>query len=881
MNIPPDEHGEAAALELSQNNAPPPLSGPGLRKCNPLVQSLSIRRRLVLLCLLVIAPILAVTVGLGIGMVKLDAQRELRALVSREMLVETSRMSQFFSQGMADARMLSVVPVMEGFVHSHDHNATALPEDWNQEDWLRHLTRACESMLSVRGCYTQARVLDMNGREVMRVNFQGDHADRVDARDLQDKHDRYYFREALRGAPGQTYISNIDLNREHGKVVMPPEPTVRFAQAIRDASGKVHGVLVLNASIAEMLPSDLKKGPKTVKWSFVTDQDGRYLHNGLAPEKEWGGPADRNTGDSLSRDFPTLTKAILAGHDHQEPLAADSHYVFTQTLRVFDDPSRFLVLGYVVPAAAISNRIWAIGGVTVGISLVGILVALLAAMGLGRSVVQPVRGLTSAVERFQKGDATARVPEDGPPELQGLACTFNRMADTLTARQRSLRELLSKHTRDLEESQANLRRRAGWAEGLQKAGEDLAGCRTVDDTVHRAVRAPVDRLDMAMAWITTFDADGQERTVAVYPHKAKTIVDMGAHLCPAEACAKGSAIIRTEPSVCPIGSFTGDHSLCASYPILVDDRYAAALSVRGKPDDRGEMVRAANPLLEVFCRNLGYVWERCLAEDELAAARDAAEAANRAKSDFLASMSHELRTPLNAIIGFSEVLIESYFGDLNERQTEYVKDILGSGQHLLLLINDILDLSKIEAGQMSLDLAPVHVADLLRHSLTLIREKCNRHGVVLRLEKDGAVDGLTIVADQRRIRQVLYNLLSNAAKFTPDGGAIALGAAVRHDEIRISVADTGIGIAPKDLENVFESFFQTTAGSISKTPGTGLGLSISRQIVEMHGGRIWAESDGLNQGATFHFQIPILADAMAGTPADEQGTIQKQEQTHG
>jgi len=234
-----------------------------------------------------------------------------------------------------------------------------------------------------------------------------------------------------------------------------------------------------------------------------------------------------------------------------------------------------------------------------------------------------------------------------------------------------------------------------------------------------------------------------------------------------------------------------------------------------------------------------------------------AEAATQAKSDFLANMSHELRTPLNAIIGFSEVLGEQYFGELNEKQAEYAKDILESGKHLLSLINDILDLSKIEAGKMELELTQVHIKSLLENSLIMIKEKAMKHGISLDLHVSEDLSDLAIQADERKIKQVMFNFLSNAAKFTPDGGAIRVDAKKKGEGIIVSVSDTGIGIAPEEQEKVFEEFYQVRGGTIGKTPGTGLGLPLSKRLVEMHGGRIWVESEGEGKGSRFIFTISI------------------------
>jgi signal transduction histidine kinase/HAMP domain-containing protein len=232
------------------------------------------------------------------------------------------------------------------------------------------------------------------------------------------------------------------------------------------------------------------------------------------------------------------------------------------------------------------------------------------------------------------------------------------------------------------------------------------------------------------------------------------------------------------------------------------------------------------------------------------------EIANKHKSEFLANMSHELRTPLNAIIGFSEVLLEKLFGDVNEKQEDYLKDIHSSGRHLLGLINDILDLSKIEAGRMELERAAFDLPTTLSNALTLVRERAQRHGIALGLDVDPSLSEIT--ADERKLKQIVINLLTNAVKFTPDGGKVDLIARGEPSRVLISVRDTGIGIAPQDQAAVFEEFRQVGSDYTRKQEGTGLGLALTRRFVELHGGRIWLESEP-GKGSTFTFEIPIAS----------------------
>jgi len=216
-------------------------------------------------------------------------------------------------------------------------------------------------------------------------------------------------------------------------------------------------------------------------------------------------------------------------------------------------------------------------------------------------------------------------------------------------------------------------------------------------------------------------------------------------------------------------------------------------------------------------------------------------------------MSHELRTPLNAIIGFSEVLTDRMFGELNEKQEEYLKDIYASGTHLLSLINDILDLSKIEAGRMELELTEFDLPIAIDNALTLVRERAGRRSIALHATLNPELG--PIQADERKVRQVVLNLLSNAIKFTPEGGRIDVSAMPKDGLVEVSVTDTGVGIAPQDQEAVFEEFRQVGAAA-KKVEGTGLGLTLCRKFVELHGGKIWVKSQ-LGRGATFTFTLPV------------------------
>ena len=297
----------------------------------------------------------------------------------------------------------------------------------------------------------------------------------------------------------------------------------------------------------------------------------------------------------------------------------------------------------------------------------------------------------------------------------------------------------------------------------------------------------------------------------------------------------------------------GDWSMITA-PMRWEDRQVGSIVVSRQPPR--PFTEKEHALLTTFADQAVIAIENARLFHEIEEKSRQLEAANQHKSEFLANMSHELRTPLNAIIGFSEVMLERMFGELNDKQDDYLKDIHSSGKHLLSLINDILDLSKIEAGRMELIVEEFDIAAALGNAMTLIRERAQQHGIALSLAAGEELGSLR--ADQRKLKQILLNLLSNAVKFTPDGGSISVRAERVDETLTVAVTDTGIGIAEADQDTVFQEFRQVGGNYTNKGEGTGLGLALTRRFVELHGGTLSLASV-LGAGSTFTFTLPRQA----------------------
>jgi signal transduction histidine kinase len=427
--------------------------------------------------------------------------------------------------------------------------------------------------------------------------------------------------------------------------------------------------------------------------------------------------------------------------------------------------------------------------------------------------------------------------------------------------------------RALESRGAELAGKVAQLEALREVGEAVASSLDLDEVLHRIVSNAVRLTNLGFGDITLGTDGGSileyDEADEVFHVRAALgssgellrqlrgiVIDRESTLLGRTACAHRRLEIAdlTRAELDPYLEIVYRHgwrSLLA-VPMLRGDTLVGVLVIRRR--GTGAFPPDVADMLETFASQSALAIVNARLFRELETRTRELQIASHHKSEFLASMSHELRTPLNAVIGFSEVLLDRMFGEINERQDEYLRDIRNSGKHLLELLNEILDLSKVEAGQMVLEPTTFSVAQALDYTLTMVRERAALHALTVTVTV--AADVGTVEADELRFKQVVLNLVSNAVKFTPDGGSVSIHACRNGSELVVTVTDTGIGVPPEDQERIFESFQQGRRGA-AKEEGTGLGLTLSRRIVGLFGGRMWLESTP-GVGSTFGFAMPGL-----------------------
>ncbi len=680
---------------------------------------------------------------------------------------------------------------------------------------------------------TDVSMLDATGRERLRMSRLGMN---VTGTDTDFSSDEKFI--SARG--GKTYFGPVYFRKE-----TEPYMTISVG-GLNDAAGVT--VAEVNLKFIWDVISQIKIGREGL--AYLVDAQGHLIaHPDISRvlrKSDLSGLAQVKAASSEAVSEDREHVMIARDADGQDALIAYANIPFLGW-HVFVEQPLSEALG---PLYASLQR-------TGLLLLAGLVLAVIASLFLARLMVRPIRAIQEGAARIAAGDLDQRIRIGTGDELEALANEFNRMAKQLRESYTSLERKVDERTRDLTESLEQQTATNETLKTISRSSFDLK--RVLQELVQSA--AKLARADAVGLYL--LESSGHYQLHAVYSENPRLLRFIEKH--GTIAANSGSTVGRALMSRQPV--HIEDVTTEPGYrwkDIGVRTAMAVPMIREGTPVGAIVALRVLrNPFTQkqidfvtTFADQAGIAVENVRLFNEIQTKSRELELANRHKSEFLANVSHELRTPLNAIIGFSEVLRERMFGEINDKQAEYLDDIHSSGKHLLSLINDILNLSKIEAGRMDLDLSRFDMREALQSAVTLVRERATRQNVSLIVNVDPGVGEW--VGDERKFKQIMLNLLSNAVKFTPEGGSVTIQTRAVDEAMEIGISDTGIGIAADHLGMIFEEFRQVGTDHVRKSEGTGLGLALTKRFIELHGGKITVESE-LGKGSTFTVRLPERA----------------------
>jgi signal transduction histidine kinase len=729
---------------------------------------------------------------------------------------------------------------IENFVREIEHQIgwTALPQIAEGANPLELRRFDYVKLLRQVPAITEASFIDRDGREQVRVSRLA--MDVLGAGGDLSQDPRF-----VGARTGKTYFGPVYFRKE-------TEPYMAIAmRAGREGAG-VTAVEVNLKFIWEVI-QQIKVGQKG--HAYVVDKDGH-----LVAHPDISLVLQKTDLSMLPQVRGAIAGTAAAGDEGQETAEARDRaggQVLTAYARI--DPLEWTVF-VEQPIAEAYAPLYA-PLIRIGILLLlGLVLSLLASLALARYMVRPINALREGAEAIGAGNLDQKIDVHTGDELQDLAEQFNSMATKLRESYAGLERKVEDRTAELKEALEYQHASAGILGIIASSVKDT---QPVFDAIAKAAAGVIQNARVQIFLVhgtdlhhvggTGLTDEQRDKLRALYPAPLAQTSYAGEAIMEKRIVHVSDVVAdrdRSELKKAVVAS-TGLKAILVVPMIREGEAIGCITTSFTEP---GAFTDKQIALLKSFSDQAVIAIQNAQLFREIQEKGQQLEIANRHKSEFLANMSHELRTPLNAIIGFSEVLGERYFGELNPKQLEYANDIHASGKHLLSLINDILDLSKIEAGRMDLDLAEFDMPSALQNAMTLVRERAQRHGIKLDLQTDPALG--PFYADERKFKQIMLNLLSNAVKFTPEGGKVGVTAKPNGSAVEIAVADSGVGIAAEDQEAIFEEFKQVGSDYTKKAEGTGLGLALTKRFIELHGGTIRVSS-APGQGSTFTITLPI------------------------
>jgi hemerythrin-like metal-binding protein len=697
--------------------------------------------------------------------------------------------------------------------------------DENTPEARQKLTDRFSVFALNRGIYDQLRYIDETGMEVVRVNYKAGKISVVPQNQLQDKSQRYYFKDTFALGNGEVFSSPLDLNVENKKIETPYKPMLRLGMPVFDSKGRKRGIVILNYLARKLLDQYVAAIPGESEGNFILNKDGYWLYSHDSGE-QWGFMFGRKR--SFASLHPSAWKQMLAAETGQ--LQTDEGLFSFAT--VYPDRQLNAIAGGANGSSvSASGRFWKIGSfvsadqlgvvhrLAHGVSDLLVFMLLVFAATAGSWYLAVAR-----VNRRRAESALHHRTEIA--ELLGkIAAAANEAPTASDAMQASL-ELVCSFT--------------GWPVGHVYIVHEESGELYPVDIWH------LDNVDH----FETF------REVTM-----KTHLEPGLGLSGRVVASRHSEWIGdvTTDEYLRHASRDGELKVKAgfAFPIEMGGEIVAVLEFFND-----ESVEPDAALLDItfhIATYLGQVIERERARKMILVSKEAAEIANKAKSEFLASMSHELRTPLNAVLGFAQMLQYDPQNPLSKVQNDHVESILSGGNHLLELVNEVLDLARIESDQLKLSVEDISANEMIQECVTMSRPLGEPRGITI-IDNFSSGEPMVLHTDQMRFKQILLNLLSNAVKYNRDGGTITIeGEKTEDDFLRLSITDTGVGIAKKDHDRVFQMFHRLGVDPRIAREGAGVGLAVTKLLVERMAGRVDLES-AENVGSTFWIELPLASN---------------------
>lgn len=911
-----------------------------------------------------------------------------------------------------DVLFLAGTPPIQGIVRAHEGGGVDVAGSSSTQQWVNRLTSIFNILLHSKPYYFQARYLDAMGNELVRVERQAQHVITVPAQKLQNKRDHDYVKETIKLANEKVYLSEINLNIEHGRVAVPHLPILRAATPVYGETGKVVGIVIINMDFGQKLERIEQSHSLTYLAFYIANDQGDYL---LHPDQGKTFGFDLGTRYTIQEEFPHLaamftagidsTALILSGKSDQQQAMVSSKLAFDP-----DRPERFIVTAITRPYSdiivaqnkSLSRSVW--------ISLLLILIGTLLAYAFATRIVNPIKQIQQGIDDFINGRTGAALPVKKNDEIGALARAFENLTGQVRESQQNLQDLnanletiVQKRTEELAEFKGTLDMtldcvfmfypdtlkffyfNKGAINQLGYEGHELVNMTPIDikpgfteprfreiiapliegilpvlifETIHQHKNGALIPVEIFLQYVRPRNEEPRfvaivhditERKhaaeklqknatiikllqqVSSHANKAKNFED-AIQYCLHKICAYtgwdiGHAYIRDPDDVNRLKPtdmwYCMDEERFASFkditkktyfesnvglpgrvwanekPVWITDVSKDTNFLRSTRRLNVEIITAfAFPVfaygevaavLEFYSRDLlqpdkiflrslnqlgyqlGHVIEREQNHKKLIQTKDAAEQANKAKSRFIARMSHELRTPMNAILGFGQLLEMDDEPPLVPKHKEQVQEILKAGNHLLELINEVLDLSRIETGRINIDYEVINCEEFMSACLTLISPLANKRGLTIHYDVSQFAE-VNLHADPTRLKEIMLNLLSNAVKYNSDKGALTLACeVVAENRVRLSISDTGQGLSDEQILQLFQPF-ERLGAEFGDVQGTGIGLVICKHIIEAMGGDIGIEATP-GKGSTFWIELNTLTSEMAPKPQSDPNVV--------